>query len=321
MQAFWDFCLEMGVTEMPPDGETLRLFAAWLMIKRCSKADSMRQYLSAVRTHFNKLGLHVPAPTEFGPLAAVVSGAQRLFPGPVRRSKPVSPSILRNLIFSRPPARATTCQKMTLQILKDTSLLLFFSLLRSSNVFPPHPAAADKIRNLTWEKVKFIEGGAVLSIVLSKTEQYRRQVHRVVLVERVQSVFCPVSALRRLWEVRRPVTPSPVDHVCMLPSESGEWRIMVKYEYLQWFHARITQMGLKKEAYLLHAFRHGGVSLALSEEPNLQQVRLQSHHLSDAVFVYSQMQVERRFTVVTSMLDALDHNLALNAAHGRLARL
>ena len=96
---------------------------------------------------------------------------------------------------------------------------------------------------------------------------------------------------------------------------------MVKYEYLQWFHARITQMGLKKEAYLLHAFRHGGVSLALSEEPNLQQVRLQSHHLSDAVFVYSQMQVERRFTVVTSMLDALDHNLALNAAHGRLARL
>ena len=281
----------------------------------------MRQYLSALKTHCNKLGLYVPAPSEFGPLAAVVSGARRLFPGPVRQARPVTPTILRNLVFSRAPANASWCQRTTLQVLKDVSLLLFFSLLRSSNLFPAYPAAADKVRNLTWRQVKFIRGGAVLSILLSKTQQYRRKVHQVVLVERPGSPFCPVSAIRRLHQVRGAGVAQPTDHVCMLPSESGRWNILVKYQFLQWFQARISQMGLRKELYLLHSFHHGGVALAMAEEPNLQQIRLQSNHLSDAVYIYSQLEVGRRMTVATAMLDALDSGLALSRAGALLARL
>ena len=80
-------------------------------------------------------------------------------------------------------------------------------------------------------------------------------------------------------------------------------------------------MGLRKECYLLHSFRHGGVALAMAEEPNLQQIRLQSNHLSDAVYIYSQLEVGRRKTVSSAMLDALDNGLALSRAGAALARL
>ena len=321
MRAYWEFAAELAVDEFPPDPATVRLYATWLMLKKCGKEDSMRQYLSALKTHCNKLGLYVPSPSEFGPLAAVVSGAKRLFPGPTRQARPVTPTILRNLVFSRAPANATWCQRTTLQALKDVSILLFFSLLRSSSLMPPFPAAADKIRNLTWRQVRFIQGGAVLSILLSKTQQYRRKVHQVVLVERPGSPFCPVSAIRRLNSMRGAGVAQETDHVCMLPSESGAWTVMVKYQFLSWFQTRISQMGLRKECYLLHSFRHGGVALAMSEEPNLQLIRLQSNHLSNAVHVYSQLEVGRRLTVASAMINALDSSLALSRAGAALARL
>ena len=187
MRAFEEFRLQMGDVAEPPSCDDMRLFASWLMLTRCGKETSLRQYLSAVKTHYKALGQWVPAPSEFGPLAAVVEGSKRLFPGPVRRSRPVSVEILRNLVRSRPPATATRSERTMLQVLKDAAILLFFSLLRSSSLFPPSMAEADGDRNLVWERVRFVEGGAVITTVLSKTLQHRQAVHQVSLKECVGS--------------------------------------------------------------------------------------------------------------------------------------
>ena len=66
-------------------------------------------------------------------------------------------------------------------------------------------------------------------------------------------------------------------------------------------------MGLPADRYLLHGFRHGAVSLALTEEPNINMVKIQSDHLSDSVWTYAQVDVNRRASVAGKMVDALDN--------------
>ena len=60
---------------------------------------------------------------------------------------------------------------------------------------------------------------------------------------------------------------------------------------------------------MLHAFRHGAIALALSEEPNIAMIKLQSNHLSESVWVYSQVEASRRLSVASKMIDALDRFL------------
>ena len=161
----------MAVHGFPPSPDDVRLYAVWLMLTVCSKADSLRQYLAALRVYAARRGCWVPSPTEHGPLLAVVKGSARVFAAPTRRSRPVSPTILSNLLLSAPPPNASHIQRISLQVLKDAALLLFLTMLRGSNVFPTSIASADPIRQLTWDKIRRVEDGVVITIILSKTVQ------------------------------------------------------------------------------------------------------------------------------------------------------
>ena len=315
MRAFDQFRDELAIVNEPPTPHDMVLFASWAMLYRCTRESSLRQYLSAVKTFYHQKNMFVPAPSQYGPLKAVVDGCKRMFPGPVRRSLPVSIPILRNLVFSSPPPRATWRQAMTLRILKDACILLYFSMLRSSSLFPPWQAAADTQRNLVWDRVHFFEGGAKILIILAKTQQHFRRVHEVVLHEKVGSPFCPVAALRRLKNMRG-VPVNPNDHVFMLPvghSADGEWRIFVKTDLLPWFKRRISQMQLDEDKYLLHGFRHGGVCIAISEVPNLALVKIASDHSSEAIWSYANVAASKRQSVAAAMLETV-HRVGLAPA-------
>ena len=280
LRAYTEFTGEMGIAHFPPTAEEVVLYASWLMFTKCSKADSLLQYLSALRTYCSSKGAWIPSPSEYGPLRCLVNGTRRLFPGPTRRSKPVTPTILTGLVLSRPPEAASWRQSVTLQVFRDCSLLLFFTMLRSSNLFPPHPAAASPVRNLTWDKVRLVPGGVVITVLLSKTEQFREKVHEISLTAKPGSIFCPVAALFRLRDIRGPGVAAPTDHVLMLPQAGISWRPLVKYEYLEWFRGRVRAMGFNPDDYLLHGFRHGGISWGLLNQTNVTLVQLQSGHMS-----------------------------------------
>ena len=140
----------------------------------------------------------------------------------------------------------------------------------------------------------------------AKTNQYHQRVHRVVLREKIGSVSCPVQALRRLRDMRGIPAPELRGHVFQIPTRTGGWTLLTKPTVNKWFKGRITAMGLPADRYLLHGFRHGAISLALVEEPNINMVKLQSDHLSEAVWCYAQVAVDRRLSVASKMVDALD---------------
>ena len=70
VEAYFAFAEEMGVESFPPSPPEVRLYAAWLLLSRCRKESSLRQYLSALRVYAKNLQppAWIPAPTEYGPL-------------------------------------------------------------------------------------------------------------------------------------------------------------------------------------------------------------------------------------------------------------
>lgn len=51
--------------------------------------------------------------------------------------------------------------------------VLFFSMLRASNLVPTTLKKVDPLRQLTWGAVRRYPNGAVLTVKLSKTIQFR----------------------------------------------------------------------------------------------------------------------------------------------------
>jgi hypothetical protein len=308
VKSFFTFASEVGLTELPPDGHEMVMYATWLTLSgHCSTAGSLRQYLSAIKVLCRQKALFCPSPTEYGPLQATVSGMASRFAAPIRRSLPVTSEILINLVNSKPPPHATWFEKTILQVLRDTAILLFFTMLRGSNLFPPYPAATCKLRQLTWDKVAGIDGGGgvVLTLILEKTIRFRERLHHIALAALPGSIFCPVAALQRLADLRGGGSTSESELCLQLPVKGGGWRPLVKYEFNTWFRARIAQMGLDSTRYFVHGFRHGSLALALLHEPNVTLVRLNSNHLSDAIFTYSNIDPVKRFQVTQKMLSVV----------------
>ena len=169
----------------------------------------------------------------------------------------------------------------------------------------PFRAAADQERNLVWRRVKFLEGAAVISVTLAKTNQYKERIHEVVLDEVPDSPCCPVSALKRLRRMRGAVGAQPDDFVFQLPlgnSATEGWRLLVKSDFATWFKKRIKDMGLDEKKFMLHGFRRGAISLAVSEEPNLALIKIHSDH----VWSYVQIEASRRRSVARVMVEAVD---------------
>jgi hypothetical protein len=275
VKTFFTFASEVGLTDLPPDGHEMVVYATWLtLLGHCGTAGSLRQYLSAVKVFCRQKALFCPSPTEYGPLLATITGMAARFAAPVRRSLPVTPEILINLVHSKCPQNSSWYANTILQVLRDTSILLFFTMLHGSNLFPAYPTATCKLRQLTWDKVAGVEGGGgvVLTLILEKTIRFRERLHRITLAALPGSLFCPVAALQCLADLRERSTTSESDLVLQLPIRGGGWRPLVKYEFNAWFRCRISQMGLDETRYFVHGFHHGSLVLALLHEPNVTLV-------------------------------------------------
>ena len=211
--------------------------------------------------------------------------------------------MLHNLISTQIHHESWSIQAF-LTTMKSLSVILFFSLLRSSSLIPPYPAALDPKRQLIWKNVRRLGSkGVILPVLLEKNNQFQERIHHVALAAKPGSPFCPVQALDNLLLLRNGEKCEQDDLVFQLPLGRGAWRPLVRYEFNAWFSKRVREMGLDPKQYLIHGFKHGGINLALRLEPNLQMVKVTTNHLSDAIFSYSHLPPQDRFQVSEKMVD------------------
>ena len=154
----------------------------------------------------------------------------RIYAAPSRRSLPITPQILIQLIRTAPPTYPyNSWMSLTiLKVFKAACILLYFTMLRSSNLMPASPGAACKIRQLTWDKIDKTEDGVIITMVLEKTIQYRQRLHRIPLKAEPDNEFCPVRCLQDLVDMRGKQNIKPDDHVLQLPDGQGGWSPLCK---------------------------------------------------------------------------------------------
>ena len=303
---FIQFCALAGVNTLPVASHVLVNYSAWLVLTgHIKSADSLVQYISGVSVLHKQYGLACVTPKQFGPLDALVQGMKKMAKRPVRRSLPITPVILYNLLHSIPPINSGWLELTILSIFKTFTLILYMSMLRSSSLVPASMSELDLERQLVWGKIRRTEVGLVISITLSKTIQSRERIQEVPLARHPDPALCPVRALDALVSLRGHHNCGESTTVFQLPDGKGGWRQMIKPQYEEWFKFRIKQMGLDPSKYMLHGFRHGSIQECFLVEDSVGIVKVTSDHASEAVMVYSGIPAERRMMVSHKMSSSL----------------
>ena len=302
-KTFMQFCFQYRIRAFPVSGDDLCLFATWLFV--CNKvhsAQSVRNYLSAVRTWQRSNGFDCPTPSTHSPLNLTVRGLGRKFSTPVRRMNPITPNILLKLVQF--PANIFGNDLIIFTVIRSLYIHLFFSMLRLDSMVPQSPGCFNPIVQLIWGRVGKLDQGVVIKAIHTKQIQDRRRELEIPLVEKAGSELCPVSAFHKLLEI--PGYPrEETDPVYSLPGKDGGWVPLSRYQVICVLDAQIAKMGLDPALYKPHAFRRGGIQLAVKLVSNFELVRVHSDHASEAIEAYTNLPAEERFHVTQAMMAAL----------------
>ena len=303
VKAFTQFCWKYRISSFPVSGDDLCLFATWLFVAgKVHSAQSVRNYLSAVRTWHRSNGQDCPTPSTFTPLNLTVRGLERKFSTPVKRMSPITPNILLQLV--QYPANIFGNELIIFTVIRSLYIHLFFSMLRLDNMVPQSSGCFNPIVQLIWGRVGKLGQGVVIKAIHTKQIQDRRRELEISLVAKSGSELCPVAAFHSLLEI--PGYPRGMaDPVYNIPGKDGGWVPLSRYQVVTVLDAQIAKLGLDPALYKPHAFRRGGIQLAVKLVPNFELVRIHSDHASDAIEAYTNLPAEERFLVTQSMMDAL----------------
>ena len=189
------------------------------------------------------------------------------------------------------------------------TLLLFQSMLRSSNMMPENRHDYDARYVLKWGNVEKVSYGVLLTITISKTNQFGEFDHLIPLAASPDARFCPVRALETLARMYGPEYVKEDTPVFLIPTPSGKFVPLKKQEFVDWLRARLASMGLPAEDFSVHSFRHGGVQQCVLNEPNKALVQLASGHSSEAIMGYAQIPPERRMAISAKVNRSLAYDV------------
>ena len=302
LKAFLQFCLLYRISGFPASGDDLCLFATWLFVAgRVHSGQSVRNYLSAVRTWHRSNGQDCPTPSTYTPLNLTVRGLERKFSNPVKKMAPITPNILLNLV--QYPGNLFGNEWIIFTVIRSLYVHLFLSMLRLDNMVPQSSGCFNPVVQLIWGRVGVLGQGVVVKAIQTKQIQDRRRELEISLVAKPGSDVCPVAAFHKLLEI--PGYPrGPGDPVYNIPGKNGGWVPLSRHQVVTVLAAQISKMGLDPALYKPHAFRRGGIQLAVKLVSNFELVRIHSDHASDAIEAYTNLPPEDRFLVTQSMMNA-----------------
>ena len=302
-KTFKVFCKLANITKLPVEAYVVCFFAIWLIqTGRVKTRGSLAQYVSAVRTVHGYLQLaDIPTPSQYGPLNRILQGTRRLASHKTKKSLPVTPPILGNLLRSSIPPHFAHIYHQTLQVYKTLSLFYYLTMLRSSNLIIKSTKSIDLKMVLCWENVtplsNDITKGILVTVPKSKNNQFGERDHQIPLAAASNSLLCPVKAILALVKIygkKHCCGPTPVFQI---PTGNGSFTPVMRHKFDRWFKTRLGSMNLDPSLYTLHAYRHGGIQECLLAEQNFALCKLSSDHSSDAILQYAFIPPERRLHI------------------------
>lgn len=186
-KAFFLFCYYYSIDSLRVTSVQIAAYAQFLSRSLKSYA-SVLNYLSAVRRLYELC--HIEYPSYTVDVKLTLKGIKRLMSVETKQASPLDPAMLRNIFrildLSDPVQVTLWC----------AFLFLFFLMFRSSQLFPKVLVSAEISNVLRRGDIVITDDVCLVTVVWSKTIQFRERKLVLPLKAIKDSPLCPVSAFR-----------------------------------------------------------------------------------------------------------------------------
>ena len=262
----------MGYCPVPASTSTILRYAA--LLTRTHKFASLKQYINIVRILHKEADLPNPLEDNFH-LDAVLKGIRRALGESVSRKMPITPQMLITLLSSLDLQQVAHCN------IWAAALLMFFAMLRRSNVLPLSPSQFDPRRMLRRSDVIFNQQGTLIHIRWSKTIQFSQRVLYLPLPRLPGQVLCPTQALFKAFSL----TPNaPTDGPAFVSSR--DTKPLSAPTFLSAVRKELSGCDIPRSDISCHSFRRGGASWAFQAGIPVDTIRQIGDWKSNAYIKY-----------------------------------
>ncbi len=283
------FCKHMGYSPVPATTNTICRYVA--MLARTLKFSSVKQYLNIIRLLHLEWNLENPLADNFR-LSSVLKGIRRQLGNTVTRKLPILPQQLK-VILSHLNVRDPVDGSIW-----GACLIMFYGLLRRSNVLVTGSRSFDPAKHLRRRDVTFHPWGALISIRWSKTLQFKDRALSITLPRLKNHPLCPVQALYNTFEQ---TSTAPLDGpALMIHSKHGLVPLTVNC-FAARIHSCLQLGGLDPSPFGTHSFRRGGATFAYQVGLSAQDIRLLGDWKSDCYLQYIEPSSDVRYRLVATM--------------------
>jgi len=259
LKSYSAFCTVVGVPMIPASPQQVCLYC--VLLARTLQYTSIKQYLNIISLLHRSMDL--PSPLGSFMVISTLRGIKNTLGNSPSFKLPVTPmmlySILDSLDLTKP---ASACLWMT-------CLLMFFALLRKSNVVGCH--------KILRSDVKFVNGAVNIWVKSTKTRNVNTDPPRVISLPRLPDhVLCPAAAIL-LYFASTPDLPEDAP-LCSIPGRGGFSTL--PYKSIVDMVKSVAPVDQTAQ-YSSHSFRRGGASYMHSIGMTMDQIKFMGDWKSD----------------------------------------
>ena len=283
------FCDYIGVSPVPASSTTLCRYAVFLA--RSLKYSSVRQYLNIVRLLHLDWGLENPMKNNFS-LDCVLKGIRRGLGDKPARKRPITPELLLAILA-----------KLNLDCPFDSGvwaacLIMFFGLLRRSNVLSQSLRTFEKGKHLSRNDCVFSATGMRVTIRWSKVIQYKDRTVGIDFPRVRDSTLCPVAATFRAFQLS---ASAPPDGPAFMVPHANILSPLTPSAFVKKVKLCLKDSGIDHSQFSGHSFRRGGASWAFNVGIPMETIRQLGDWRSYACLAYIDVSRENVTRAISHM--------------------
>ena len=272
-KAYLSFCASIGAAPVPASPQLLCRYAAFLAQRL--KYNSIRQYMNIVRLLHKEWGLRNPCDDSF-PLDMTLKGIKRHLGTQVCRKAPITPALLRVIL-----------KHLDVATLRGASiwaacLLMFFGLLRRSNVLAPK-VGFDPDKHLRRSDLHFTPQGLRVQITWTKTIQFKERELTIPYPWDRGNPLCPTQAV---FNAVRLSKQTPQEGPALVISDGPDPAPLTPEVFVDSVRQALRAPGRDTTQFAGHSFRRGGAMFGFEQNISLERIRQLGDWKSDSYTAY-----------------------------------
>jgi hypothetical protein len=282
---------------IPVAPENVALFIAYLANKNTKNAKKPYEYTTVVNYVASLASLHTANGLEPPDLAhhsirAALAGLKRNRFELPHRKKGIK---INHLLAIHESLGAVSAEKRDL--FWSACLLLFFSMLRRSNVF------ADNQNDFALRRrdVRFSDSGLTLTVKSIKNTRFKGIKYELFLPLIPNNVLCPVSAIAK---VMKNDTSAQRSAPLLSYARNSFRTAFTAKDFTEILKASLSRIGLRGDLYSIHSFRRGAATFASASGITAAAIKTQGAWRSRCWEGYVDRDTALRKSFATSMATA-----------------